>query len=102
MYTRFVVDPEDAANKEYFRLILNKDGKGIYERNGDKYNLTWTSEGYKILVTAKFIVVIIKYNVSVKDGILTLLNGDRKIHLQCNIYISKIIKENIFSLYNLV
>lgn len=78
MYTRFVGDPADVTNKEEFTLVLKKDGKGIHERNGEKYNLTWTVKGDTILVTEKFMGVKIEYNGKIKDNVLTLHNGDSK------------------------
>lgn len=76
MYTRFVGDPEDVTNKEEFKLVLNKDGKGTHERDGEEYNVTWTIKGDKIIVTEKFMGLKNEYNGTVKDGKLTLYNGE--------------------------
>lgn len=74
-YSKFVGDAEDAKSTEAFSLELKADGKGVHNRDGASYDVTWSIDGENFKMTEKFLGTI-EYNGTLKDGKLVLYNGE--------------------------
>ena len=73
-YTKLVGD--ETKTEESFQLTLKADGTGAQEREGIRFNVTWTLEGENFTMTETFIGDPVEYTGTLKDGKLHLYNGD--------------------------
>ena len=73
-YTKLVGD--ETKTEESFQLTLKADGTGVQEREGIRFNVTWTLEGESFTMTETFIGDPVEYTGTLKDGKLHLYNGD--------------------------
>lgn len=74
-YTKLVGD--DTKNtEEVFSLVLNEDGTGKHNRDGESYNVEWSIDGEKFTMKDKFGPLTIDYTGTLKDGKLQIYNGD--------------------------
>ncbi len=83
LYTKFVGDEEDVKNTDPFTLVLNEDGTGEHNRDDNTYKLTWKQDGDEITMTETFLGVTIDYNGTLKDGKLSLFNGEKEDPFTC-------------------
>ena len=76
-YTKYVGDPDTAKSIEEWNLILEEDGTGKSNRDGNSYDVDWEVSGENIKLTEKFIGTI-EYNGTIKDGKIDVFNGDKE------------------------
>lgn len=74
-YTKIVGDDTKNTGEE-FSLVLNEDGTGKHNRDGESYNVEWTLDGEKFTMKDKFGPLTIDYTGTLKDGKLQIYNGD--------------------------
>lgn len=78
-YTKFVGDTDDNKNyDEEFSLVLNEDGTGKHNRDGESYDVEWELDGEDFKMKDKFLGATIDYTGTLKDGKLQIYNGDPK------------------------
>ena len=86
-YTKMVGD--STKNTEEFSLELKSDGTGTSNRDGYSYDITWSLDGTKFEMTEKFMGVTIDYTGTLKDGELSIFNGDETNDFTYNYVYSK-------------
>ena len=75
-YAKFVGDSEETKNTEAFTLVLEEEGVGRFQRNGNEYKVAWTLEGEAFTMKETFAGISIDYTGVLKEGRLDLFNGD--------------------------
>ena len=79
-YGYFVGDgPEVATPSEgddAFSLELKSGGKGTFTRDGASFDVTWKLDGENFSMTETFLGITNEYTGTLKDGKLTIFNGD--------------------------
>ena len=78
-YTQIVGDgtgSEPKSEDEVFSLDLQKDGKGVHHRDGLDIDVTWKLDGENFSMTETFMGMTIEYTGTMKDGKLSIFNGD--------------------------
>ncbi len=76
-YTKLVGDDEKNTDEE-FSLVLNEDGTGKHNRDGESYDVEWSLDGEEFTMKDKFMGLSIEYTGTLKDGKLQIYNGDPK------------------------
>lgn len=77
-YTKFVGDPDTAKDESEFSLVLNEDGTGKHNRDGESFDVKWSIDGEKFNMTETFLGITNEYNGTLKEGKLDIFNGDPK------------------------
>lgn len=77
MYTKYVGDPETAKNRDEWIIILNKDGTGKSNRDGESYNVEWSINGNDVKVIEKYLGISNEYNGTIENGKLDIFNGEK-------------------------
>ena len=89
-YEKFVGDPETAKNMEDpFTLVLNADGTGKSNRDGESYDAEWSVDGEKFTFTEKFGPIKNEYTGTIKDGRIDMFNGDPESDITLEIVFNK-------------
>ena len=76
-YSKYVGDPETEKNTEDWSIVLEKDGTGKSNRDGESYNIEWSISGKDINVKEKFGPLTNEYNGTLDEGKLDIFNGDK-------------------------
>jgi hypothetical protein len=77
-YSKYVGDAADVKDtSSYETLILNDDGTGKSNRDGLNIDVKWSMEEDNISLTETYAGIKIDYNGTIKDGKLTMYNGDK-------------------------
>lgn len=76
-YTKLVGDSEKNTEEE-FSLVLNEDGTGKHNRDGESYDVEWNIDGENFTMKDKFESLTIDYTGTLKDKVLQIYNGDPK------------------------
>ena len=76
-YTKLVGDSEKNTEEE-FSLVLNEDGTGKHNRDGESYDVEWNIDGENFTMKDKFGPLTIDYTGTLKDKVLQIYNGDPK------------------------
>lgn len=74
-YTKLVGDTKQTTDEE-FSLVLNADGTGKHNRDGESYDVEWSIDGEKFKMSDKFGPLTVDYTGTLKDGKLDIFNGD--------------------------
>ena len=89
-YEKYVGDPETSKDTtEPFTLVLNADGTGKSNRDGESYDAEWSVDGEKFTLTEKFGPIKNEYTGTIKDGRIDLFNGDPQSDLTLEIVFNK-------------
>ena len=75
-YTKFVGDPDTAKDESEFSLVLNEDGTGKHNRDGESFDVKWSVDGEKFSMTETFLGITNEYTGTLKEGKLDIFNGD--------------------------
>lgn len=76
-YQKYVGDPDTAKTQESWTFVLNEDGTGKSNRDGNSYNVEWSIDGENIKVSEKFLGITNEYNGTLKNDKLDLFNGEK-------------------------
>lgn len=82
-YGKFVGDTKQNTS-EKFSLELKADGTGKHNRDGMSFNVTWDLDGEKFTMTETFVGDPIEYEGTLKNGELSIFNGDKNDDLTYN------------------
>ena len=72
---KFVGDTEWSTEDE-FSIELKAGGKGVFNREGESFDVTWKLEGETFTMTETFLGLSIEYTGTLKDGVLDIFNND--------------------------
>ena len=80
-YFKAVSDTDDKKNEsDHFSVMLNDNGIGTHNRDGENHEIVWTLDGedFKMTesLTGELADVKIEYKGTLKDGKLKIYNGD--------------------------
>ena len=85
---KFVGDTEWTEDEEG-SIVLNADGTGKFNRDGESFNLTWTLDGETFAMTETFLGIKNEYTGTLKNGALDIFNGDPASDLTCEYVLEK-------------
>lgn len=89
-FEKFVGDPETAKNTtDPFTIVLNADGTGKSNRDGESYDAEWSVKGENFTFTEKFGPIKNEYTGTIKDGRIDMFNGDPKADITLEIVFNK-------------
>ncbi len=69
-------DEPDSMEDDPFSMDLNADGTGVFHRDGNDFNLTWTLDGTSIAIKETFLGMTNEYTGTLENGKLHIFNGD--------------------------
>ena len=88
-YSKYVGDPETAKSTEDWTMILEADGTGKSNRDGNSYNIEWSIDGDNITLKERFGTLTIDYNGTIQNGKIDAFNGNKTDALTLEVVFNK-------------